>query len=244
MTKLYLSVRNLPKLRAKEITIAIVILLSLISATSVTAATWDLFYNAAPSNTGPTGNTVLRLSSPTTGTDAYGYIRYMPDTPFALNNLTNLSTGFNMVQGPFIGGSPRFDIGLDFNNDGVFDWTNDRLLYAYWGTQPWGSGTPPTGWTNTGNFMGTSLWGDITFFDGNAQYTLAGINTAFGTLNVMRVYVSLDSGWSGNSQILDIDNFTVNNDVYRASSVPEPASMLLLGFGLIGLAGFAIRRKK
>jgi len=71
-------------------------------------------------------------------------------------------------------------------------------------------------------FYGTSLWGDITFFDGNAQYTLAGLNTAFGTLNVMRVYVSLDSGWSGNSQILDIDNFTVNNDVYRASSVPNP----------------------
>jgi hypothetical protein len=208
------------------------------------AATWELFYDAAPSNTGPTGNTVLRLSSPTTGTDPYGYIRYKPDTPFALNNLTNLSTDFNMVQGPFTGGSPRFDIGLDFNNDGAFDWTNDRLIYAYWGTQPWGGGTPPTGWTNTGNFMGTSLWGDITFFDGNTQYTLAGLNTAFGNLNVMRVYVSLDSGWAGNSQILDIDNFTVNNDVYSAASVPEPASMLLLGFGLIGLAGFATRRKK
>ena len=51
------------------------------------AVTWDLFYQATLSNTGPTGNTVLRLSSPNTGTDPYGYIRYKPDTPFALNNL-------------------------------------------------------------------------------------------------------------------------------------------------------------
>lgn len=205
------------------------------------AATWDLFYNAAPSNTGPTGNTVLRLSSPASGTDPYGYIRYKPDTPFALNDLGVLSTDFNMVQGPFAWGAPRFDIGLDFNNDGVY---NDRLIWAYWGAQPYGSGSPPVGWTNSGNFMDNALWANITFWDGNSQYTAAGLKAAFGNLNVMRVYISLDGGGAGNDQILDIDNFRVNNDVYSAAAVPEPTSMMLLGFGLIGLAGVTIRRKK
>jgi len=208
------------------------------------AATWDLFYNATPSNTGPTGNTVLRLSSPNSGTDPYGYIRYTPDTPFVLNNLSVLGVDFNMVQGPFTGGSPRFDIGLDFNNDGIY---NDHLIWTYWGTQPYGGGTPPTGWTSTGNFMDNSaLWSPITFFDGNTQYTAAELKAAFGTLNVMRTYVSLDSGWAGNSQILDIDNFRVNNDVYSLSPspVPEPATMLLLGCGLLGLAGLRRKFKK
>jgi len=203
------------------------------------AVTWDTFYQAAPSNTGPTGNTVIRLSSPNSGADPYGYIRYKPDTPFALNGLNVLSADFNMVQGPFIGGAPRFDIGLDFNNDGIW---NDHLIYAYWGSQPWGGGTPPTGWTNTGNFMGTSLWGDVTFFDGNTQYTAAGLKAAFGTLNVMRAYVSLDGGWTGNSQILDVDNFRVNDDVFSAAPVPIPGALVLFGSGLVGLVGIGRRR--
>jgi hypothetical protein len=146
-----------------------------------------------------------------------------------------------MVQGPFVGGSPRFDIGLDFNQDGLFDWTNDHLLWAYWGTQPWGGGTPPTGWANTGNFMDSSLWSGITFFDGNTQYTVEQLKATFGNLNVMRAYVSLDGAWTGQSQILDVTNFRVNDDVYSPSAVPIPAAGWLVGTGLIGLVG--IRRK-
>lgn len=208
------------------------------------AGTIDTFYQVSPSNTGPTGNTVWRMESPNSGPDPYGYIRYMPNTPFALSTLTVLSVDFNAVQGPFTGGSPRFDIGLDFDNDGNFDWTGgDRLIYAYWGTQPWGGGTPPTGWTNTGNFVANSFWGPITFFDGNTQYSWTQLVSAFGSLNIYRIYVSLDSGWAGTTQILDVDNFTINGEVYRAS-VPEPSLMLLLGLGLGTVSIAALRKRK
>ena len=48
--------------------------------------------------------------------------------------------------------------------------------------------------------------------------------------------------FSGGSQ-LNFDNLRVSNDSLNANAVPEPASMLLLGIGLLGLAGYGRKKK-
>jgi hypothetical protein len=192
--------------------------------------------------------TYFDLTSSSTSGSGYSGIYILTNGDITLNAITQLSADYDMINGSFGGGAPRFSIGDTTNNIA-------NEIYAYWGT-PAGGGAfnnPIADKTigNTGNYADLTL-SDFRFQingfggvnTGNAYLTWSQVVADVGNVAVGFVSVDLDAGFTGDQELL-VNNFTLNSDVDSppVASTPLPAALPLFagGLGLIGMVG---RRKK
>lgn len=169
----------------------------------------------------------------------FAFLRFVPDTPFPFEYLTELSADYTFTMGDCYGGSLRWQVRLDVGNDEVT--SNDGNIFVYYGAHPnfddcttadaGGVDSNQSGenmLTKTDARFDTGQLPGGTFYD-----TLASARTKYDDLNVLRASLVIDSGWVGcpdgdgdgstfdpipgascRDQDLDPTNVTVNGNTF------------------------------
>jgi hypothetical protein len=137
--------KRLHTLTALAVTLPFLLITSSRAHGSVAHCRFELFGNARVSNDG-----VVRASS--TPAAAFGGVSLDLPDGFLFSDLNILRTGFNLTDDGAGGGSPRFQLAIDEDNDGV----SDGNVFVYLGTPP-NFDDPGTGvWLNSGNLIGST----------------------------------------------------------------------------------------
>jgi hypothetical protein len=184
-------------------------------------------------------------------------VRIQPIADYGLNlTLGTTSASFSafIPEGSNANLAPYAMFGVDVNGDGAWDGgtTNDALVIAFiTGSSPY----PTNTWFGTGLNASTQVHvvgarpglAPGTFSSSGSTDTLAALSAmstgsgTWGDLGLLRIYTEIGE-WPGTttySAYVDDINVTGTNGT---APVPEPASMLLLGTGLVGMA-VRLRRK-
>jgi len=174
---------------------------------------WILFGDAEFVKMGQGDNPwAVQLRSDADIPPSYGGVAFNPrGGSFLFQDLWALSTDYDVTDDDCGGGSPRFQVRLDTDGDGL----SNGQIFVYIGPVPNFTGCTP-GWQSTGNLIGglDARW-DSTQLGGPFYGTYAQSLAMFGDADVIRVLLVVDGSWTqtDGEQTILVDNVTVNDEV-------------------------------
>ncbi|OGH14013.1 MAG: hypothetical protein A2687_06120 [Candidatus Levybacteria bacterium RIFCSPHIGHO2_01_FULL_38_26] len=191
-------------------------LASLIFAAEAFAANGYTLFGDAQIVSGGNPSNAAQLRSDATVAPGFGGVSFEVQDGTTLGDLATLGTDFNVTDDDCGGGSPRFQVRIDMDNDGVIS-AGDKNVFVYLGPSPNYVGCTPGTWVSSGNLVTDPdpRWdtGQVggTFYDtyANAVALTAG-------LEVFRINLVVDSSWMflDSEQTVLVDNVNINDKLY------------------------------
>jgi len=152
--------------------------------------------------------------NPTTTSNDFSFLRFVPDSPLMFADLNALVANYSFTLGNCGGGSLRWQIRLDVGNDG--DEVNDGNIFLYFGDLP-----NFTDCTASGNNSGENLIGsldaryDATQVGGPFYGTYADMLALHGQTTVLRASLVVDGGWSSSGdQVVELTGAASDGSIW------------------------------
>lgn len=188
----------------------------------VPAIAASTFFGSAVNNAGVVE--VESILSNVSTADDFGGITFDDVNGSFISGLTNLATDYNVTNDDCAGGSPRFSIRVDFDNDNVVS-AGDKNVFVYLGPHPSFSGCTPNTMVSSGNLTTNPdpRW-DTSQVGGTFYDTFANASALTSTNEILRINLVVDAGWAfpDSEQTILFDNVSINGITYDFEPTPTP----------------------